>query len=144
MRRREVLAGLGVAATAGLAGCGSVLGSGSGSGCGGDDYDVGMSASAFEPRVVTVEVGDTVVWKNTTQRAHTVTAYEAELPEGADFFASGGYESTDAARDGWLQNGGAIYTCDTYEHTFEVAGEYPYFCVPHERAGMVGTVVVEG
>lgn len=139
MRRRDVLAGLGVAATTGLAGCGSVLGSG----CGGGDYDVGMSASAFEPQTVTVEVGDTVVWKNTSQRSHTVTAYGSELPEGAEFFASGGYDSTAAAREGWRSNEGAIFTCETYEHTFETPGEHPYFCIPHERQGMVGTVVVE-
>ncbi|QLG64062.1 plastocyanin/azurin family copper-binding protein [Halorarum salinum] len=33
---------------------------------------------------------------------------------------------------------------ETYEHTFEVEGEYGYFCIPHEGAGMVGTVTVDG
>jgi plastocyanin len=139
MRRRDVLAGLSVAATAGLAGCGGVFGSG----CGGDDFDVGMSESAYDPATVTVEVGDTVLWRNTSQRAHTVTGYDTDFPEGAAFFASGGYDSTAAARDAWRDNGGAIYTCEDSEHTFETAGEFPYFCIPHERAGMVGTVVVE-
>lgn len=139
MRRRDLLAGLSATATAGLAGCGGVVGSG----CGGGDFDVGMSASAFEPKTVTVEVGDTVVWQNTSQRAHTVTAYGGQIPEAAAFFASGGYESTEAAREGWRDNGGAIFSCETYEHTFEVQGEHPYFCIPHERAGMVGSVVVE-
>jgi plastocyanin len=139
MRRREVIAGLGVVVGTGLAGCGGVLGSG----CGVDEYDVGMTASAFDPRELTVEVGDTVRWLNDSQRAHTVTAYDDELPAGADFFASGGYDSTGAARDAWSSNGGAIHTCDVFEHTFGTHGEYPYFCVPHERAGMVGTVVVE-
>jgi plastocyanin len=139
MRRRDLLAGLSAVASAGLAGCGGVLGSG----CRGADFDVGMSASAFEPETVTVEVGDTVVWKNTSQRSHTVTAYGNQRPEGAAFFASGGYDSTEAARDAWRDNGGAIYSCETYEHGFEVTGAFPYFCIPHERAGMVGTVVVE-
>lgn len=139
MRRRELLAGLSGAATVGLAGCGGVLGSG----CGWGEFDVGMTANAFDPRDVTVAVGDTVVWKNTSQRAHTVTAYGSQLPEGAAFFASGGYDSTEVARDAWRNSGGAIYSCETYEHTFETAGEFPYFCIPHERTGMVGTVVVE-
>ena len=29
-----------------------------------------------------------------------------------------------------------------YSHTFEVEGRYEFLCVPHERAGMVGTIVV--
>jgi plastocyanin len=143
MRRRDVLAGVGAVATAGLAGCGGVLGSGSG--CGGGEFDVGMAASAYEPPTVTVEVGDTVVWKNTSQRAHTVTAYGSQLPDGTEFWASGGFDDTTAARDGWKAGQtGAIFTCETYEHTFETAGEHPYFCIPHERGNMVGTVVVEG
>lgn len=140
MRRRTVLGGVGSVTATALAGCGRVLGSG----CGVDEFDVGMTASAFEPREITVEVGDAVVWLNDSQRAHTVTAYDEQLPERTDFFASGGYESTAAARDAWSGNGGSLVTCDTFEHTFEAPGEHPYFCVPHERAGMVGTVVVEG
>ena len=31
-------------------------------------------------------------------------------------------------------------TGKTYEYTFEVAGEYPYFCILHP--GMVGKVIV--
>jgi plastocyanin len=35
-----------------------------------------------------------------------------------------------------------MYEGDDFTHTFETVGEYAYFCIPHERAGMVGTVVV--
>jgi plastocyanin len=140
MRRRAVLAGLSATVTGTLAGCGGVVGSG----CGDGSYDVGMSHSAFEPATVTVEVGDTVRWRNTSQRSHTVTAYGTKLPDDAAFFASGGYDSTEAAREGWRNNGGAIFSCEDYEHTFETAGEFPYFCIPHEREGMVGSVTVEG
>jgi plastocyanin len=38
---------------------------------------------------------------------------------------------------------GAIRTGETYRHTFETSGTHSYFCIPHERAGMVGRVVVE-
>lgn len=138
MNRRRVLASLGGAAAAGLAGCIA-----SGGPCGGEEFDVGMSDSAFDPEQITVSAGDTVRWLNTTDRAHTVTAYGSGLPDGADFFASGGFESTPAARDGWDDGEGAIYPCESFEHTFETPGEYPYFCIPHEGMGMVGTVVVE-
>lgn len=135
MDRRRFLVTAGAAATLGLSGC--VAG-------GQGDYDVGMSPTSFDPRTVTVRVGDEVRWKNTGSRNHTVTAYENGIPDDASFFASGGYESEDAARRAWNENlGGAIAANDAYSHTFEVPGEYQYFCVPHEQGGMQGTVVVE-
>ncbi len=33
---------------------------------------------------------------------------------------------------------------EVYVRTFDVPGTYRCFCVPHERAGMTGVVVVEG
>jgi len=139
MKRRSALAALGGGATLATAGC---LGGLLGSGCSADDHHVGMTASAFEPRDLTVDVGTTVLWRNTSNRAHTVTAYP-EIPEEAEFFSTGEFDSTEAAREGWKDQEGALYTCETYEHTFEVPGEYGYFCIPHERGGMVGTVTVE-
>jgi plastocyanin len=135
MDRRAFLVTAGTAATA-LAGCGGRASQ--------PDYDVGMSTDSFRPERVTVTVGDPVVWHNTSSHAHTVTAYGDPIPDGADYFASGGYESESAARDGWDSGaGGALYSGDTYEHTFAVPGEYRYFCIPHLRANMIGTVVVE-
>ena len=67
-----------------------------------------------------------------------------EIPEGAEFFASGGFETEAAAREAWQDRlGGGIEAGERYTHTFEVAGEYEYLCIPHETGGMVGTVVVE-
>ncbi len=135
MRRRQVLAALGTAALGGCAAAGS---------SDGGDYDVGMTAVAFDPSAVTVSAGETVVWRNTSTRAHSVTAYEDAIPDGADYFASGGFESETAARDGWA-NGltGNVTSGDEFTHRFEVPGTYEYFCIPHERSGMVGRVVVE-
>ena len=31
----------------------------------------------------------------------------------------------------------------SYVHTFETTGEHAYVCIPHEAAGMEGTVVVD-
>jgi plastocyanin len=139
MRRRAFLASVGgTALTVSVAGC---LGSG-GAGTV-DEYDIGMSTSAFRPAEFAVAPGTTVVWKNTSKSTHTVTAYESSIPDAADFFASGGFESTEAARDGWLKNSsGGFSSNETYEHTFTVPGTYEYFCIPHEKTGMVGTIEV--
>lgn len=108
------------------------------------DYDVGMSATAFLPDEFTVEVGDSVDWRNTGSRAHTVTAYEGTLPEDAAYFASGAFPSQAAAVDAWYDHmGGALYSGEHFAHRFEVAGEHPYYCIPHEGGGMIGTVIVE-
>lgn len=137
MRRRALLGSL---AAAGLAGC---LGGRNDRRVCGDGCDVGMSANRFEPGTLTVPVGTTVTWKNTSSKAHTVTAYEAELPEGASYFASGGYDSQVAAVDAWFDGfGGRLDAGDRFEATLEVVGSYGYYCIPHEAGGMVGEVVV--
>jgi plastocyanin len=136
MRRRRLLATLGAAATAGGSGCAAL-------GSRGSPYDVGMTAVAFDPVRITVGVGEEVVWENTSSRGHTVTAYGAAIPEDAAFFASGGYDSETAAREAWqTEIGGRLGTGDVFRHTFEIPGTYEYFCIPHEQAGMVGTVEV--
>lgn len=134
MRRRQWLATLG--ASAGLAGC---LGIQPAS----DAYDVGMTAQAFRPRDVVVERGDPVVWKNTSTRAHSVTAYGDGIPEQAAYFATGDFASEPAAREAWNRNAGVLTTEETYTHRFETAGTFAYFCIPHEEASMIGTVTVE-
>ena len=136
MDRRRFLAAAGAATLGSFAGCAAGQSSA-------QDYDVGMTAQTFEPAEITVSVGDEVVWANTSARAHSVTAYGAQIPEEATFFATGGYEDEIAARDAWANGDGAIKTGQQYTHTFEVPGEYRYFCIPHEQAGMIGTVVVE-
>jgi len=133
--RRAFLAAAGTTATVGLTGCLGLFEP--------DDYDIGMTAVAFRPETLTVSTGSTVVWKNTSSRAHTVTAYEGTLPEGTAFFATGGYDSEAAAREAWQSEGeGIVSTGETFSHTFEVPGEYGYVCLPHETSGMVGTIEV--
>lgn len=135
MDRRTFLA---TGAVTAVAGC---LGTGADDSASGD-WDVGMSARRFTPSQIEVDVGTTVTWRNTSRGPHSVTAYEDEIPESAAFFASGGFGDESAARDGWMESEGAIQPEETYEHTFEVPGEYRYFCIPHEPSGMTGTVRV--
>jgi plastocyanin len=137
MRRRRMLATVGAAFATGGAGC-TAVGT-----LGGVDGDVGMTAVAFEPATITVDAGEEVVWYNNSARAHSITAYEGGIPGNADYFATGGYDSEAAAREAWDGMHGAITNGQRYAHTFEVPGTYNYFCIPHERGGMVGQVVVE-
>lgn len=96
---------------------------------------VGMTNRlTFEAGVVRIRAGETVTWENGSALIHTVTAdperateeESVSLPEGARAFDSGD-----------------IAPGETFSHTFRVPGEYVYFCVPHEAAGMVGRVIVE-
>ena len=131
MRRRQALRLFGSAGVAGLAGC---------LGGSGGPKTVDMVGLEFEPRRVSVPVGGTVEWVNVSDIAHTVTAYGARLPDGAAYWASGGFEAESAARTDL--EGGLIGVDGAYSHTFETAGEHPYFCVPHEGSGMTGVVAV--
>lgn len=78
----------------------------------------------FEPETLEVDVGAAVefVWDS---GGHTVTV--ESQPDGADWTATG------------QETKGAGFT---HTHTFDVEGRYDYVCVPHEGAGMVGSVVV--
>tara|TARA_A100001037_G_C15136151_1_gene631239 strand:- start:1341 stop:1739 length:399 start_codon:yes stop_codon:yes gene_type:complete len=105
--------------------------------------DVRMSASAFLPYKLEVKVGQTLKFVNTNSRLHTVTAYENKIPEGADYFASGGFGTEIEARKAWVKNlGGALATGEVFEHTFSISGTYHYFCIPHEMGGMMGIIEV--
>jgi plastocyanin len=138
MERRRYLAAAGATASFALGGCLGLTPDE------GENYDVGMSPASFDPAEVTVRVGDELVWENTGSRTHTVTAYEKGIPSEAEFFASGGYESEEAARRAWNESlSGGLGAGDRFSYTFEVAGTYQYFCIPHEQGGMVGTIVVE-
>ncbi|GAA0246690.1 plastocyanin/azurin family copper-binding protein [Haladaptatus pallidirubidus] len=87
----------------------------------------------FEPESVTVAPGTTVVWDNVGSVGHSITAYEDEIPEDAEYVASGDFDSEQAARDAYPE--GDIGGGEQYEHTFDVEGNYEYFCIPHESAG---------
>ncbi len=134
--RRRFLAAVGTTTTVGLAGCVDLFAA--------SEYDVGMTATEFLPETLTVPVGTTVVWENTSSRAHTVTAVDSSIPEGAAFFATGGYANTQEAVEAWDdESGGRMDSEERFEHTFEIPGTYDYICIPHVASDMVGTVVVE-
>ena len=107
------------------------------------DHVVDMNAVAYDPAELTVSRGDTVAWRYAAGEPHSVSAYVDGIPDGATYWASGGFDSEEAARSGWEDGRGAVGAGQSYVHTFETTGEHEYFCIPHEAAGMVGTVRVE-
>ncbi len=88
----------------------------------------------FVPATVTVHVGETVEWRNTSVLVHTVTADPAKAVKSKDVALPQGAAPFDS---GFLPPKG------TFRRTFTVPGVYRYFCIPHEPTGMVGTVIVK-
>jgi len=90
----------------------------------------------FEPEEVEIAVGGTVEWVFDSPGHNATSVPEAdpkcENPEGAEPFKS--YEGDDHASSTNEQG-------TTFEHSFEVPGEYTYVCVPHSTQ-MVGKVRV--
>jgi plastocyanin len=88
----------------------------------------------YTPEKVAIKVGDTVQWVNGGETVHSVSTSAANaqnpndtsMPKGATAFDSG-----------FIPPGG------DYSYTFTVPGTYRYFCLPHEKAGMVGVIVVK-
>jgi plastocyanin len=91
-------------------------------------------ANKFDPDTVTITKGGTVTWTNSSTMMHSVTDDPAKAANKADALLPDG----GAAWDSGILNPGATFT-----HTFDVAGTYKYFCVPHEALGMLGTITVQ-
>lgn len=87
----------------------------------GQVVEVQLVDFAFVERNVTVEVGTTVRWRNTTPTFHTVT------PEGHTTWNE--FQTSSPG--------------ETFDVTFNSAGTYPFFCQPHRVIDMVGTVTVQ-
>lgn len=83
--------------------------------------DSGMLA--FQPKEVTIKAGDTVKWVNNKLAPHNAVF------EGA---------AASKSHKGLLFAPG-----ESFEVTFDEAGEYTYYCEPHRGAGMVGKVIVQ-
>ena len=81
------------------------------------DHSVSIQDVKFAPREIKVKKGDTVVWTNSDERDHTVTADDGSFDSGN------------------LRNG------KTFRQKFEKPGKYKYHCEYHPR--MKATVVVE-
>lgn len=87
----------------------------------------------FRPARVTVKRGTRVTWKNTGGIAHTITTVRAKATNKA-------YARVPAGARAW--DSGFIGGGKSYSRVLTVPGVYRYFCIPHEGAKMIGTIVV--
>ncbi|HUG41499.1 MAG TPA: plastocyanin/azurin family copper-binding protein [Longimicrobiales bacterium] len=81
--------------------------------------EVVLDAASFSPASVTIAPGAMVRWRNGGAVAHTIT------PDGHSEWTSVSMSASG----------------ETFEHTFNTAGSYPYLCQLH--TGMTGTVTVQ-
>lgn len=97
-----------------------------------------MTQLRFEPAEVTIRRGETVTWINDSPIPHTTTG-DAEKNPVKDTRPELAALPSGAA--GW--DSGLLNQQQTFSHTFTVAGEYQYFCIPHVLSGMLGTIIVD-
>ncbi|MFW5946846.1 MAG: plastocyanin/azurin family copper-binding protein [Gemmatimonadota bacterium] len=88
----------------------------------------------FLPDTIRVVAGAAVRWENTSDVIHTVTADPARAVEAANVSLPAEASPFDS---------GDLRPGEVFVRVFDVPGTYRYVCVPHELAGMVGTVIVE-
>lgn len=72
---------------------------------------------------IDIFIGDTVIWKNADTTIHTVTS-----------------GTPDDGPDGIFGNSDFINPGQSYQFTFDIKGQYPYYCLIHPW--MTGTVLV--
>lgn len=82
--------------------------------------EVTAGGAKFAPPLVTIELGDSVVWEAADDR-HTVTSRDGLF---------------DSSPRGLMTDG------DEYRFRFRVPGRYAYFCRVHQGRGMEGEIVV--
>lgn len=82
----------------------------------------------FDPETFTITRGETVRW-DWESGGHNVKP--AMVPSGGEWSGSAGDEFN------------TFGSGHSYAYTFEVAGEYEYYCAPHRSSGMVGSFTVE-
>ena len=95
------------------------------------DVSVGSGGFVFTPDTVTIRVGDTVRW-TWASAGHSVTSGDPCTVDGQ--FCS---PDDTNCNQGVLSGTGTVY-----EHTFDQAGTYNYFCFSHCALGMTGVVNV--
>lgn len=89
----------------------------------------------FDPERLTITVGDSIEWKTIGAIPHTATCDEAKAKQPDQ------HVKRPAGAESW--DSGIINQGQSFKHTFPMAGDYTYFCVPHELQGMVGYLTVK-
>lgn len=95
------------------------------------DEVVHVVSNAFEPDLVQVDPGDSVLWIAEEEGGdHTVTFYHEDA--STQHRVPRGVEALDET----------IGTTDGVSFEFTESGVYTYYCRPHEGQGMVGAIIV--
>lgn len=87
-------------------------------------HNVQILLTQFDPMQLTINVGDTVVWRNNSFLQHTVTSGNSCSPNS-------------------IFNSGVMDPDIEFQYTFTSTGSFPYFCMLHCLAGMRGTITVD-
>ena len=88
-----------------------------------------LTETAYNPNPNETSVDQTIIWTNEDTVFHTVTSGESGEEGSGQIFDSG------------LTGANAMTSKDkTFEHKFDKAGEYPYYCILHPD--MIDTVIV--
>ncbi len=93
-----------------------------------------VGQSKYAPAHLAIKVGETVTWRNRSTIDHTATGDPAKVLNRANVRLPTGAAPWDS---------GTIAAGKSWSRRFDVPGEYRYCCLPHELAGMVGTLIVE-
>lgn len=73
----------------------------------------------FIPAHITIQAGDTVIWKNIEKRQYHNVWFKQLVKEEPDYFFPG----------------------ESYQRNFAIVGEFPYECGPHPKMKGMVTVV---
>ncbi len=87
-------------------------------------HNIDITLTQFNPPLLTINVGDTVVWRNNSFLQHTVTSGNSCSPNS-------------------IFNSGVMDPDVVFSYTFNATGSFPYFCILHCLAGMRGTITVD-
>lgn len=88
---------------------------------------VGSGGLRFVPATASIATGDSVIW-SWAASGHSTTSGTV----------SGGTATPDNLWNSQVQN-----VPHSFTNTFDTAGTFPYYCIPHAAAGMTGTIIVE-
>lgn len=83
-------------------------------------HEVKAAVTQFNPAVIFVNPGDTVIWTN--MAGHDTASFDGMIPDGAE---------------AWHSNMG-----EQFSLTFTQEGAYVYKCTPHASLGMIGAIIV--
>lgn len=96
----------------------------------GANHVVTLQGHSFNPKVLTIQAGDRVIWQN-TEGFHNVRADDGSFRCAFGCDHLGG-------------NGAPLSAPWSVSVTFDNPGEVPYHCQAHRVNGMTGTIIVKG